>query len=187
MNFKPGQIVRATISTNTRYAYTKEAYAFIGLVLKVYNSFTDEEVHDDSLLGDKLILVPLYGSTNTLFSYYKFLDSYHKEIGVANNEVEPFFEKLFRNDVISISDFSFLNKLKYYDVDAQYFELIEDTSYASLRKRITQEVQTLHIYERKIDPKVAENTTRVVNEFFNELEHFVTNSFHPTNKPNLSL
>lgn len=187
MNFKPGQLVRATISTNTRYAYTKEAYAFVGLVVKVYNSFTDEEVHDDSLLGDKISVVPLYGPTNTLFSYYKFLDSYHKQSRLTHNEVEPFFEKLFRNDVISIEDFSFLDDLQSYDVKAQYFELIEDTSYASLRKRITQEVQTLHIYERKIDPKVAENTTRVVNEFFNELEHLVTNTFHPTNKPNLSL
>lgn len=187
MMYQPGDIVRATITSNNTYLITKEASAFVGIVIRSYESETRRDSKESTGPVTRIEVIPLYGVTSSVFSYYKLLQHRKQQDTPVYAQVESFFQRLYNNGRINWHDFSFLKQRRFYDVDAIHFEKVQDTSYPVFKVFMERQVQTLHIYERKIEPDVAKRTTELVNEFFAETKHLGLTAFSTINKPNLSL
>ena len=187
MMYQPGDIVRATITSNSTYLITKEASGFVGIVIHCYESETRRDSKELTGPVTRIEVIPLYGVTSSVFSYYKLLQHRKQQDTPVYPQVESFFQRLYSNGRIHLDHFPFIKEHRFYDVDAAHFEKIQDTSYTAFKAYMQREVQTLHIYERKIDPDVAKRTTELVNQFFADTKHLGLSAFSATNKPNLSL
>lgn len=187
MMYQPGDIVRATITSNSTYLITKEASGFVGIVIHCYESETHRDSKQSTGPVTRIEVIPLYGVTSSIFSYYKLLQHRKQQDTLIYPQVESFFQRLYSNRRIHLEDFPFIKELRLYDVDAAHFEKIHDTSYTAFKAYMEREVQTLHIYERKIEPDVAKRTTELVNQFFADTKHLGLSAFSAVNKPNLSL
>lgn len=187
MMYQPGDIVRATITSNSTYLITKEASGFVGIVIGCYESETRRDSKESTGTVTRIEVIPLYGLTSSIFSYYKLLQHRKQQDTPAYSQVESFFQRLYSNGRIHLDYFSFIKEHRFYDVDSAHFEKIQDTSYTTFKEYMERQVQTLHIYERKIDPDIAKRTTELVNQFFDDTKHLGLTAFSAVNKPNLSL